>query len=152
MEKVDSSGGPDACWPWIASANRGYGQFGLGGAAGAPVRATHVAFALAYGHVPDGDECVLHSCDNPPCCNPAHLFLGTRTDNAADRDGKGRGTRPPLVRGERSHLAKLSEDDVRAIRAARAGGETATSIAARYGVRQSNVSAICLRQTWKHVA
>lgn len=84
--KVDRRG-PDDCWEWTAGCNRkGYGKFSLDGA----TRQSHrISWELANGQIPEG-LCVLHRCDNPPCCNPAHLFLGTHADNHADRSLKGR--------------------------------------------------------------
>lgn len=80
--KVDRRG-PDECWPWLAakSATR-YGVFDK-------TRAHRVAYALTHGLIPEG-RIVCHRCDNPPCCNPAHLWLGTPKDNTADMVAKGR--------------------------------------------------------------
>lgn len=93
-EKVDRSGGPDACWPWTGSRNdRNYGQIGRG----SDVLKTHrVAYELVNGPIPaavghHGTMLVLHRCDNPPCCNPAHLRLGTPKANTDDMIAKSRG-------------------------------------------------------------
>jgi len=84
-------GSPGECWEWTASRNAtGYGQFCFGGT---KRRAHRVAYALTHGEIPAG-MCALHRCDNPPCVNPAHLFLGTQEDNNADRDEKGRQRSP----------------------------------------------------------
>lgn len=89
--RVDKSAGDDGCWLWTAARTRGYGKINInglaGGRKGVPQWTHRVAWILTNGPT---DLCVLHACDNPPCCNPAHLFLGTRQDNAADRDAKGR--------------------------------------------------------------
>lgn len=91
--RLDKSGGPDACWPWMGSRNTGGSGKNHGSIqAGRMVKAHRIAWILAGGPVPDG-MCVLHRCDNPPCCNPAHLFLGTVADNNRDRDAKGRSNR-----------------------------------------------------------
>jgi hypothetical protein len=85
--------GPDDCWEWDASRDKyGYGQFSMGHSECDP--AHRVAYALAHGAVPAG-LFVCHSCDNPPCVNPSHLWLGTAADNNRDRDLKGRGVPPP---------------------------------------------------------
>lgn len=90
---VDKSGGPDACWPWQGAKLKGYGQFRRDGN-------RRVAHRLAYeysngpivGHRPHTDDelVVMHACDNPPCCNPAHLSLGTDLTNIRDMIAKGR--------------------------------------------------------------
>jgi hypothetical protein len=87
--RVDSSGGPDSCWPWIGPLFKdGYGHAMERGGGGA--RAHRIAFRLKKGELVKG-LLVCHSCDNPPCCNPAHLFQGTGTDNTQDMLAKGRG-------------------------------------------------------------
>src|SRR5689334_1517297 len=79
--------GPEDCWPWTrAVVGFGYGHFKV---AGRSVQTNRLAYELKNGPIPDG-LCVLHRCDNPPCCNPAHLFLGTRKENNQDRHRKGR--------------------------------------------------------------
>jgi hypothetical protein len=143
--KVDKSGGPDACWPWLGSCNtNGYGTFrGF-----VPTEGTHrTAYILTYGPIPD-EMCVCHSCDNPPCCNPAHLFLGTRNENMADMAQKGRAAD---TAGEKNGHARLTEQDVLAIRAAVAAGITEQDLAPRYGVSRSAIGAVVTRQNWKHL-
>ena len=149
--KVDKAGPVvraelDACWVWTAHTNR-YGIFALHGRA---TRAHRVAFELANGAIPDGLS-VLHACDNPRCCNPSHLFLGTQLENVADREAKGRSARGERVsmRGARNGTAKLRDADVVAIRLA-AGSQAA--IAARFGITQTTVSRIRRRLGWRHVA
>ncbi len=80
------------CWLWDGGIGRGgYGRFAVGRKT---LRAHRVSYELHVGAVPRGEghhgTCVLHKCDNPPCVNPAHLFLGTNSDNTADRHAKGR--------------------------------------------------------------
>lgn len=147
--KVDSSGGPTECWPWQASRHRfGYGVVGVGSATDG-TRGTDVAHRVAWqvtnGHIPAG-ACVLHRCDNPPCCNPAHLFLGTQRDNFAYMVSKGR-----VRRGERTGTAKLTEDDVVDIRSVYAFGGTQKDIASVYRIARQTVSRVVLRQTWRHL-
>jgi hypothetical protein len=97
------------------------------------------------GPIPDG-LCVCHACDNPPCINPEHLFLGTNASNTQDRQDKER-----QARGERAARSKLTEDEVREIRQLAAAGETQRSIGAHFGVTDKNVGFIVRRQTWAHV-
>lgn len=86
LAKIDQRG-PDECWPWVtADGTDRYGTFWLEGEA---VGAHRAAWILLVGPIPDGLH-VLHRCDAPPCCNPSHLFLGTRSDNMADAFEKGR--------------------------------------------------------------
>lgn len=90
--KVDR-GNPRACWLWTAGCcTAGYGHFRLGSTVTGDRRkelSHRLAYELAYGPISDGLQ-VLHGCDNPPCCNPAHLFLGTHAENMRDRGAKGR--------------------------------------------------------------
>ncbi len=132
------------CWEWTAYRNPyGYGE--IGRSHPRRVEVTHrVGWELAHG--PAGDLCVLHKCDNPACVRASHLFLGTRTENMADKVRKGRQTR-----GAAHGPAILSEDTVRAIRALRAGGLGATEIGRRLGVRRTSVSGIIHGYNWRHV-
>jgi hypothetical protein len=133
---------PTGCWEWIGGHNlQGYGQLKI---KGIMQRAHRVAWMLRYGPIPDG-LFVLHRCDNPPCCNPDHLFLGTQADNIADRRTKGRA---PDLRGSRNAAAKLSEADVLVIRQRLADGVRQMDIAAEFGITQSNVSLIARGITW----
>lgn len=81
---------PQDCWHWTGVTNNtGYGQIGRGGRNGGMALAHRVAYAIANGGVP-ADLCVLHTCDNPICVNPAHLRLGTHDENMKDMAAKGR--------------------------------------------------------------
>lgn len=101
----------------------------------------------AYGPVPEG-LCVCHHCDNPSCINLDHLWLGTKDDNWDDMRAKER-HRPGGTRGEAVGGSKLTEDQVRAIRAST---ERQTTLAKQYGVSQTAISNIKRRNTWAHVS
>jgi len=176
-ERVDKSPGhgPDGdCWEWTGFKQKGYGRFMF---QGRKLFAHRVAWELTKGQIPS-DLHVLHTCDNPPCCNPEHLWLGTQADNNRDRDEKGRARyltgdehwtqrkperiprgsthytkkRPHFIkRGEQNAQSKLTEKEVLEIRLARSNGETLESIAKRYGVTLSCIWNIAKRKTWRHV-
>lgn len=98
--RVDQSGGPDACWPWMAGKIEGYGQVRWNGRG---ERAHRVAWALAKGPIPPG-RWVVHDCDNPPCCNWRHLVLGDAKSNAADMAAKGRSNNQRKTHCSAGHL------------------------------------------------
>jgi hypothetical protein len=126
--RIDKSAGPDACWPWTGSADaQGYGMIAV--RSGVTRRTHRVVFFITYGHWPQ-PEC-LHSCDNPPCCNPAHLREGTKLENAADCVGRSR----------RPH--KFSDEIYLAVKNST---EAPRILAARYGMDRSTVSRI--RRLW----
>jgi hypothetical protein len=130
-----------ACWEWQGYRDRrGYGQIGVSRPRRRLVYAHRLAWEDTNGPIPDG-MMVCHSCDNPPCCNPAHLFLGTQRDNMQDASDKGR---------VKPHNVKLTEDQVRAIRALY-GTMPQYRIAERFGISKMSVSFIVRRMTWKHV-
>jgi hypothetical protein len=135
--------GPDDCWLWQAGLNgRGYPFFKL---AGRQVRAHHVAFLVANGH-PHGSRVLRHTCDTPRCVNPRHLIPGSIADNSRDALERG------LYRvGARHPMAKLSETEVRQIRALHARGVSQTELAQVFPVNQRSISNIVLRKTWKHL-
>jgi hypothetical protein len=143
--KVET-GPADACWPWMACRfHTGYGKLALDGKA---VFANRVAWVLTHGPIPESLD-VLHRCDNPPCCNPAHLFLGTHADNMRDRSEKGRRT---STVGEQNPKCRLTEQDVLDIRASRRNGNhNVTAVAAQYGITVSNYWAIVHYRSWKHL-
>lgn len=143
---VDRSGGPDACWPWQGPAHTGgYGRIYLGHD---KILAHRALFTVANGAFPD-ELSVCHRCDNPACCNPDHLFLGTHADNMRDRDAKGRGKLPP--KGSQHHQAKLTEEQVREIIPLIRDGFPDCQIARRFGVTGACIYYIRTGRNWKHV-
>ena len=136
-------GWPDDCWEWQAGTNgEGYGKFD---ANGRTLRAHRYALLAAHGRL-DDERHVLHSCDNPPCCNPRHLRLGTDADNKADKMARER-----QAKGGGHGLAKLTEDDVRVIRNLLSRGVRQREIAATYGVARQQIYKIKTGKTWGHV-
>jgi hypothetical protein len=137
------------CWHWQSTLNkRGYGRIRN---RAVNLMAHRFSWELHNGPIPDG-LFVCHSCDNPRCVNPAHLWLGTRQDNMDDMMTKGRGSNPPVRRGDANNNATLTERDVRDIRARVANGETYTAIATTYSIHRSTAADIAKRKTWAHVA
>ena len=87
--RIDSSGGPDACWPWVGTSGIPWKTYGTMTIDGRNYRATRIVKHLTAGPF-DESLYVCHACDNPPCCNPAHLWLGTARDNLRDALKKNR--------------------------------------------------------------
>lgn len=138
--------GDDAeCWPWLG-AKTAMGGYGKATWRRKSVNAHRLAWILAKGTIPSG-LFVCHKCDNPPCCNPAHLFLGTAAENNADKVSKGRSRN-----GSRSHLAKLTEGQVREIKQrVLDGGLFHHELAVEYGVSPGTITAIATEAVWKDI-
>jgi len=134
----------NGCWNWTMYRNpHGYGKVGWRGKVWLAHR---LAFAFSAGIDPATmlDD-VLHSCDNPACVNPAHLRLGTARENHEDSVARKRAV--VGLRGEEHRGARLTENDARAILAARAAGETGESIARRFGVSGTTVCKLWARDS-----
>jgi len=133
------------CIEWAGHKNQdGYGRIRVDG----KLVLTHrLAYELKHGPIPD-DQCVLHRCDNRPCCNEAHLFLGDRKANSDDMMSKGR-VNPP--RGERQAGARLTEASIPVIRGRLKSGEYQKSIAKDFGVSESTITAINTGRSWAHI-
>ncbi len=131
----------DGCWEWAGSKGvRGYGSFKFN----ETLKAHRFSYLLYVGPIPDGMS-VCHKCDNPSCVNPDHLFLGDHFANMRDKMAKGRGNH--LV-GSSHPRSRLTEDDVRAIRA---DTRFQVEIAKAFGIKQAQVSEIKRRVAWAHV-
>ena len=113
------------------------------------VLAHRMAYEIHFGEIPpqcNGDEtCICHKCDNPKCVRPDHLFAGTRADNNYDKIAKGRFI---PVRGDRHPSAKLTDDDVKAIRRSDGSGRELSLV---YGVTPETIFNVKSRRTWKHI-
>jgi hypothetical protein len=139
----------DGCWGWSGTLDeKGYGRVRTWVEDRWIPRLAHrVSWELHRGPIPDGLS-VLHTCDNPPCTRPEHLFLGNQLDNMQDCASKDRHTR-----GERSATAKLTEAQVIEMRARFAAGERNYSKLGReYGVSAVQVRSIILRERWKYLS
>jgi hypothetical protein len=140
--------GKNGCWRWVGFIDRdGYGVLGAPARKNKNLRAHRVAWLLHNGPVPPG-LWVLHHCDNPPCCNPKHLWVGTPRENALDMIRKNRHGAP---KGAKHYAAKLTAAGVRDARKRFKQGETLTALAIEYQVSTSTLGEAVHRYTWKSV-
>jgi hypothetical protein len=149
--RVEKLGSED-CWPCSGGKDKdGYGQIFRPNGVGEPgtnLRMHRLCWEISNGPIPKG-KLVCHHCDNPPCCNPNHLFLGGQLENKRDSIAKGR-----HIKGEKQSSAKLTADLVVEIRKARAADQMRGSrkaIAKRFGVTDTTIGDVYSRKTWKHI-
>ncbi len=157
-KKLNKSAGENGCWPWIGAVNRrGYGVTSINHRL---VTTHRLAYFYEHGSFPDG-LCVCHRCDNPPCCNPAHLFIGTTQDNTADMVRKKRQSSgekhskaimPGRYRGIAHYAAKMTEAEVLNVRRLfDVENLSPRSISKTLNLPWRRVQKIAYRQTWKHI-
>lgn len=138
--EFDPNGG---CWLWAAlCAPDGYGRMNVSDMSTAAHR---YSWLLHHGAIPPTAK-VCHRCDIRACVNPDHLFIGTQAENMADMVRKGRS-----LAGERHNKARLTDGQVRRIRALRADGALLAEIADRFGVALGTIGMITAGKTWRHV-
>ena len=135
----------DECWPWIGSRNsKQYGLFWTG----ERFKMGHrLSYELEVGPIPEG-RMVCHSCDNPPCCNPNHLWIGDASSNRLDAMSKGR---IRLLLGDLCPFSRLSTPEVMEIRELHAKGETPKRLAEFFGVTSDSIRDVVYRRTWRHL-
>lgn len=139
IDRPDTRG----CWNWKRAKNKkGYGVFRT---ADGTVLAHRLQWMMTNGRIPEGIK-VLHTCDNPACVNPAHLFLGTDDDNSKDMIKKGR-----QRKGSSHGRCKLNEDQVRQIRFMHQNGARQKELVQKFGVAQQTISHVLCHDYWKHI-
>lgn len=159
-------GTEDECWPWLASTINGYGKFsaacGRGKGEGhEKIIASRLSCFLAHGAAPDGNPHSLHSCDNPPCCNPKHLRWGTPKQNRLDSKERKRDSKPPvnykgrhtgkMPKGNEVWNSELNEQIVKEIWRLHMDGNNTTIIAHAVGKTVTCVYDVCRGKSWRHV-
>ena len=133
------------CWEWKASKNKlKYGTFGFDNKI---ILAHRFVWILIYGNIPK-NFCILHKCDNPSCCNPSHLFLGTNKDNVIDKVNKDRQHHP---KGTKNGQSRLTENQViEIIKLSKT--RTSKEIINMMNVSKSSVYSIVENRSWKHIS
>lgn len=150
------------CWTWTAHRNKhGYGKFGI--SSGRMFNSHRIAFVLGGGELSEDKPNACHHCDNPSCCRFDHIYAGSKKDNAADRERRGRGnkaralrngkyTKPECTpRGSAVGGAKLTADKVKELRIRYHSGETYASLRSVFPVCRSAFYCVIRRKTWAHV-
>ena len=136
----------NGCWNWVATKDKqGYGM--LSHHRGKQIRAHRASYEFHVAKIPEG-LLVCHSCDNPSCINPNHLFVGTPKENTRDMLDK---NRRPVLRGERHPNAKLTNDQVSQIKQLRSENRPLKEIASQFNISFQTVSSITKGTTWNRI-
>lgn len=145
ISKMDEHSDRNKCWNWTGHKFcNGYGCFYV---KRRPKTAHRIAWEWLVGSIPDG-LCVLHKCDNRACCNPDHLFIGTKKDNTQDCIRKGRFKTLP---GEGNHQARFTNSAVMEMRSLFSSGKSKAEIARMYSTTSSRIRQIVNRKEWVHI-
>ena len=155
----------DGCWNWTRARRRKRGGYGVVSLFGQQILAHRASYELSKGPIPKG-KFVCHSCDNPACVNPSHLWVGTHDENMADAASKGRRKAPPVMRGdanpsrkypekrkrgERHPRSFLTSETIIDIRRAYIAGESRRAMAERFNVKMSFLDDVVYGRVWKHL-
>lgn len=141
-EKVNKT---ETCYMWIGTiAPSGYGEITINGKC---IRAHRLSYGLFKGPIPKG-LFVLHTCDNPSCVRPEHLWLGTQKQNMQDMLSKGRANK---AIGENNGMVKLTEKEVLEIRCKHAAGISKNQLEVEYNVGRRCITKIIKNITWRHI-
>lgn len=162
--------GDDECWPWaeLSKSAAGYGLFTLatGKSGGVKVVASRISCFLAHGEPPLPNSKSLHSCDNPPCCNPKHLRWGNSQDNVDDAKARNRSVNPPnthenpewnakrlaaMPKGENLHNQSLTEHQAREIFRLHMNHHNVSQISDKTGIKKHVVADVCRGRSWRHL-
>lgn len=160
----------DECWPWIAKSRhwKGYGLMTIanGKSGGVKIAASRMMCFIAHGPEPFEKAKALHSCDNPPCCNPKHLRWGTQKDNVADANERKRHVNPPrmhsnpewnakrlaaMPKGEALHNQSLTEAQAREVMRLHMDHRNVSQISEATGIKKHAIADICRGRSWRHL-
>ena len=162
LSYIDRTGGESACWPWTKYCSlQGYGKVKIGDK---HYRAHRLTWEIYHGPIPD-HMLICHHCDNPPCCNPSHLFIGTAMDNVSDMFSKGRKHRRPfkspspfavgnhgVFLGESNGNHKLTKQQVIRIRELFSQkNKTYLELGKEFSTHVTNIKCIVLGKTWRSI-
>ena len=128
----------------------GYGRISVGGET---IYAHHLAYELAHGSIPNG-HIIMHTCDNPSCCNAKHLVAGTHKENTHDSMRKGRWNTPRRIAARRAHQGAnatriLDRADIEEIRNLKSDGYSCRQIAQRFGVGHNTIWRVVTKQSYR---